>query len=63
MKKHLFAICFSTALILFSVYFALDTFVISKSYGSAVEMNTAMFADSTVQTEEKTEQQSGSPGR
>ena len=44
MKKHLFAICFSAALLAFSVYFALDTFVISTSYRSAGESNTAMFA-------------------
>ena len=43
MKKHLFAICFSAALLAFSVYFALDTFVLSTSYRSAREMNTAMF--------------------
>ena len=47
MKKHLFTICFSAALIVFSAYFALDTFVISKSYGSAVEINTTMFAEAS----------------
>lgn len=47
MKKHLFAIVFSAALVVFSAYFALDTFVISKSYGSAVEINTTMFAEAS----------------
>ena len=47
MKKHLFAIVFSAALVVFSTYFALDTFVISKSYGSAVEINTTMFAEAS----------------
>lgn len=75
MKKHLFAICFSAALVVFSAYFALDTFVISKSYSSAVEMNTAMFAEvsasesseqsaaSTVTAEPSVQQQFGSSGR
>ena len=58
MKKHLFTICFSAALIVFSAYFALDTFVISKSYGSAVEMNTAMFAE--VSSDASSEQSSSS---
>ena len=48
MKKNIWAICFSAALILFSTYAALDTFVLSESYNSnAVEMNTSMFADET----------------
>lgn len=76
MKKHLFTICFSAALIVFSAYFALDTFVISKSYSSAVEMNTAMFAEvssdasgeqsssSAIQAAEQTaQQQSRASGR
>ncbi len=58
MKKHLFTICFSAALIVFSAYFALDTFVISKSYSSAVEMNTAMFAE--VSSDASSEQSSSS---
>ena len=46
MKKNLWAICFSVALLLFSAYAALDTFVLSESYNSnAVEMNTSMFLD------------------
>ena len=46
MKKNLWAICFSAALLLFSAYAALDTFVLSESYNSnAVEMNTSMFLD------------------
>ena len=58
MKKHLFAIAFSAVLIVFSAYFALDTFVISKSYSSAVEMNTAMFAE--VSSDASSEQSSSS---
>lgn len=47
MKKNIWAICFSAALLLFSAYAALDTFVLSESYNSnAVEMNTSMFTDS-----------------
>ncbi len=46
MKKHAWAICFTAALIAFTVYLALDTFVLARSYSkNAVEMNTAMFAD------------------
>lgn len=46
MKKNIWAICFSAALILFSAYTAFDTFVLSESYNSnAVEMNTSMFLD------------------
>ena len=61
MKKHLFAICFSAALVVFSAYFALDTFVISKSYSSAVEMNTTMFAE--VSASESSEQSTSSAGQ
>lgn len=47
MKKNIWAICFSAALVLFSAYAALDTFVLSESYNAnAVEMNTSMFTDS-----------------
>lgn len=46
MKKHLWAICFSAVLIAFTVYAALDTFVIAAAYNTnAVEMNTAMFEE------------------
>ena len=43
MKKHLYTICASIVLIAFTAYISLDTFVISKSYASAAEMNTSMF--------------------
>ena len=46
MKKHVWAICFTALLAAFTVYLALDTFVIAKVYnGNAVEVNTSMFAD------------------
>ncbi len=46
MKKHIWFICFSAALIAFSTYIALDTFVIPRVYNSnATEMNTSMFTN------------------
>ncbi len=46
MKKHLWAVCFSAALIAFTVYIALDTFVIPRVYNSnATELNTSMFSN------------------
>lgn len=46
MKKHIWAVCFSAALIAFTVYIALDTFVIPRVYNSsATELNTSMFSD------------------
>ena len=52
MKKVLWGICFWTALVAFTGYIALDTFVLTKSYNTnAVEMNTFMFED--VSAEEK----------
>ena len=45
MKKHLWAIFFSAALIAFTVYIALDTFVLSTGYAAATDMNTEMFSD------------------
>ena len=53
MKRHLFAICFSAVLAMFSVFFVLDTFVISKSYRSAVDMNTSMFSEITASESSK----------
>ena len=45
MKKHAFAVCFTAALLAFTVYITLDTFVLSRSYRvSAGEMNTSMFS-------------------
>ncbi|MBR4331385.1 MAG: phosphodiester glycosidase family protein [Clostridia bacterium] len=50
MKKVLWGICFWTALVAFTGYIALDTFVLTKSYNTnAVEMNTSMFADATAE--------------
>ena len=46
MKKHLWSICFSALLVAFTVYIALDTFVLASNYNTnAVEMNTSMFAE------------------
>ncbi|MCR5690572.1 MAG: phosphodiester glycosidase family protein [Clostridiales bacterium] len=46
MKRHLWTVCFTVALIAFTVYLALDTFVIAKVYdANAVETNTSMFDD------------------
>ena len=46
MRKHLWAVCFSALLFAFTVYIALDTFVLSASYNTnAVEMNTSMFEE------------------
>ena len=47
MKKHLWALCFSAALIAFSTYITLDTFVIPKVYDTNVTaINTSMFPNS-----------------
>ena len=46
MKKHIWAFCFSAALIAFTTYIALDTFVIPRVYkANATEMNTSMFSN------------------
>ncbi len=46
MKKHIWSICFSAVLIAFTVYIALDTFVIRRVYDdNAVEMNTSLFTE------------------
>lgn len=53
MKKNLWAVCSTAALIAFTTYISLDTFVISKSYNTnATEINTAMFADEEKSNEE-----------
>lgn len=59
MKKHIWAICFTSALIAFTTYIALDTFVLCKSYNeNANGMNTSMFSAQTeTQTETQTESQ------
>ncbi len=45
MKKHVWAICFTAALIAFTAYLALDTFVLSTAYiENATEMNMSMFS-------------------
>ena len=47
MRKNLWTICSTVALVTFTTYITMDTFVISKSYNTnATEMNTAMFVDS-----------------
>ena len=56
MKKHIWAVCFTVLLIAFTVYLALDTFVIAKVYDTnAVEMNTSVFADAEDEKTEETE--------
>ena len=53
MKKHIWAICFTSALIAFTVFIALDTFVLSAAYNeNATGMNTSMFS---VRTETQNE--------
>ena len=48
MKKHIWAICFTSALVAFTVFIALDTFVLSKAYNeNATGMNTSMFSSQT----------------
>ncbi|WP_081647928.1 phosphodiester glycosidase family protein [Butyrivibrio sp. VCB2006] len=48
MKKHLWAICSAFALIAFTTYISLDTFIISESYNSnATEINTSLFDGQT----------------
>ena len=46
MKKRKWVLCYLLALSVFTVYIALDTFVLSSTYQSdAVQMNTELFAD------------------
>lgn len=53
MKKHIWAICFTSALIAFTVFIALDTFVLSAAYNeNATGMNTSLFS---VRTETQNE--------
>ena len=56
MKKQVWTVCFTVALIAFTVYLALDTFVIAKVYEEgAVEINTSMFADTEAEETEGSE--------
>ena len=53
-RNRLWPLCFSLALIAFTVYISLDTFVISRSYDTdAVGMNTAMFDNLAAAENEK----------
>ncbi len=53
MKKHIWAICLTSALIAFTVFIALDTFVLSAAYNeNATGMNTSLFS---VRTETQNE--------
>ena len=52
MKRHLWTVLYGLALTAFTVFLALDTFVISSGYEPAGEMNTAVFE--TVATPEPT---------
>ena len=48
MKKHIWAICFTSALIAFTTFIALETFVLSAAYNeNATGMNTSLFSDRT----------------
>lgn len=59
MKKHLWAICFTAALIAFTTFIALDTFVLSAAYDkNATGMNTSMFSVRT-ETQNENAQASG----
>jgi exopolysaccharide biosynthesis protein len=54
MKKHIWAICLTSALIAFTVFIALDTFVLSAAYNEkATGMNTSLFS---VRTETQNEE-------
>ncbi|MBR5931123.1 MAG: phosphodiester glycosidase family protein [Lachnospiraceae bacterium] len=56
MKKKITSLCFWTILIAFTIYFALDTFVIEKTYSSSgMTINTAMFETQEDAAEESTE--------
>ena len=58
MKKNFWAIGFTAALLAFSAYLMLDTFVLRTSYSSAGEANTALFAELTAGSEENSAQPS-----
>lgn len=56
MKKHLWTICYSAALFLFTLYIALDTFVISSVYqADASAVNLALFDEQSVDNDRMTE--------
>lgn len=56
MKHPIWPVCYLTALAVFTAYFALDTFVLrDAAQTDATQMNTAMFVDTTLATEESTE--------
>ncbi len=50
MKKHIWAICFSTVLISFSAYIAFDTFLIPRALGSGTLVNTSLFSENNNNT-------------
>ena len=54
MKRHLYTICFSAALIAFTLYISLDTFVLKAAYDTgAAAMNTEMFSEEYSVTSEE----------
>lgn len=55
MRKHLWTICFSAALAAFTVYFALDTFVLRERYAIVEEANTATFSAEAESRQEQAE--------
>lgn len=59
MKRNLWAIGFTAALLTFSAYLMLDSFVLSTSYNSgAGEANTALFAELSAESDGNSESQS-----
>lgn len=61
MKKHLWTICYTAALFMFTLYIALDTFVIASVYqADASGENLSLFEVQTGETVQKTELTVGS---
>ena len=60
MKRHLWTVLYGLALTAFTVYLALDTFVLSRAVEPAAEMNTAVFE--TVATPTPTPSPEPTPG-
>ena len=60
MRKHIWAICFAVALVAFTTYLALDTFVLSSAYNeNATGMNQSLFSetDETQSYSDETEEE------
>ena len=59
MKRHLWTVLYGIALTAFTVYLALDTFVVSRAVEPAAEMNTAVF--DAIATPEPTPEPTAAP--